>query len=64
MPADRVAALRDAFMATMKDPAFLAEADKAQLEITPISGEAVQKLVSEIYSTPPEVVKKAAELLK
>ena len=54
VPADRVAALREAFMATMKDKDFLAEADKAQLEITPISGEAVQKLVSEVYQTPPD----------
>ena len=51
-------------MDTMKDPAFLAEADKAQLEITPVSGDAVQGLVSDDLSTPPEVVKKAVELLK
>lgn len=62
--ADRVAALRDALMATMKDKEFLAEAEKAKLEITPISGAAVQKLVDEIYATPPDVVKKAANLLR
>ena len=61
---DRVAALRKAFMDTMKDKEFLAEADKAQLEITPVSGEAVQKLVAEVYQTPPAIVKKAAEILK
>jgi tripartite-type tricarboxylate transporter receptor subunit TctC len=64
VPADRVAALRAAFMATMKDKDFLAEAEKAQLEITPISGDEVQKLVDEIYRTPPAVVKKAADILK
>ena len=64
VPADRVAALRKAFMDTMKDKAFLAEADKAQLEITPVSGEEVQKLVAEVYQTPAEIVKKAAEILK
>lgn len=64
VPADRVAALRAAFMATMKDPAFVAEADKAKLEITPVSGEAVQKLVGEIYRTSPAIVKRASELLK
>jgi hypothetical protein len=48
----------------MKDKAFLAEADKAQLEITPISGEEVQKLVAEVYKTPPEIVQRAAEILK
>ena len=64
VPEDRVAALRKAFMDTMNDKAFRAEAEKAQLEITPISGEAVQKLVSDIYATPQEIVKKAAEILK
>jgi tripartite-type tricarboxylate transporter receptor subunit TctC len=63
-PADRVAALRQAFMATMKDKDFLAEAEKAQLEITPVSGQEVQKLVDDIYRTPAAVVKKAAEILK
>jgi tripartite-type tricarboxylate transporter receptor subunit TctC len=64
VPADRVAALRNAFMATMKDKAFLAEAEKAKLEITPIAGNVVQKLVDEIYATPPDIVKKAADLLR
>ncbi len=64
VPADRVAALRKAFMDTMTDKEFLAEADKAQLEITPIAGEAVQKLVAEVYQTPPAIAHKAAEALK
>jgi tripartite-type tricarboxylate transporter receptor subunit TctC len=64
VPADRVAALRSAFMGTMADREFLAEAEKAQLEITPVSGEAVQKLVGEVYRTPPEIAKKATDLLK
>jgi len=60
VPAERVAALRKAFMATLQDPQFLAEAEKLKLEITPVSGEAVQDLVAEIYRTPGEVLKKAA----
>jgi tripartite-type tricarboxylate transporter receptor subunit TctC len=64
IPADRLEALRKAFMDTMKDKEFLAEADKAQLEITPIDGAALQKLVAEVYQTPPATVQKAAELLK
>jgi tripartite-type tricarboxylate transporter receptor subunit TctC len=63
VPADRVTALRKAFMDVMKDPELLAEADKAQLEITAVSGEAIQKLVQEVYDTPAEVQKKAASLL-
>jgi tripartite-type tricarboxylate transporter receptor subunit TctC len=64
VPLARLAALRKAFMDTMKDPAFLAEAQKIKLEITPVSGEAVQKLVAEVYATPPDVVKKAAAAVK
>jgi len=52
LPADRVAALRKAFMDTMKDKDFLAEADKTQLEVNPVSGEDVDKLVKDIYATP------------
>ena len=50
-------------MDTMKDPELLAEAEKAQLEITPVSGEAIQKLVSEVYEIPAEIGQKAAALL-
>jgi len=56
--------LRAAFMATMKDPKFLAETDKLKLEINPVSGEAVQQLVAEIYRTPPEILRKAVEVQK
>jgi tripartite-type tricarboxylate transporter receptor subunit TctC len=64
VPAGRLAILRRAFMDTMRDKAFLAEADKIKLEITPVSGEAVQKLVAEIYATPPQIVKQAAQAVK
>ncbi len=64
IPQDRLEALRKAFMDTMKDPEFLVEAEKAQIEITPVSGEAIQKLIKEVYDTPKEVSEKAASLLK
>ncbi|MGH7033290.1 MAG: Bug family tripartite tricarboxylate transporter substrate binding protein [Stellaceae bacterium] len=64
LPAERVAALRKAFDDTMKDPAFVAEADKTRLEVEPVSGEEVQALVSEIYQSSPKVVKIAAEAVK
>jgi hypothetical protein len=47
----------------MKDPTFLADAEKAQLEVNPVPGEELQKLGAEIYKTPPEVAKQAAALL-
>ena len=64
VPADRIAVLRKAFMDTMSDKDFMADADKAQLEVTPIDGEAIQKLVGEIYQTPPAIAQKAAAILK
>ena len=64
VPAERVALLRKAFMDTMKDRAFLAEAEKMNLEITPVSGEKVQQLVDEVYRTPAEVLQKAREAAK
>jgi hypothetical protein len=56
--------LRQAFMATMQDKDFLAEADKTQLEVNPVSGEDVDKLVKEIYATPADIVAKAKEAAK
>ena len=64
IPPDRAASLRDAFMATMKDKDFLADTDKAQMEINPVSGDRVQALVKDIYSTPPEIAQKAASFLR
>jgi tripartite-type tricarboxylate transporter receptor subunit TctC len=63
VPADRAEALRKAFMDTMNDPEFKADADKSKLEITPVDGDDLQKLVTEVYQTPPEIAKKAAEIL-
>jgi tripartite-type tricarboxylate transporter receptor subunit TctC len=56
VPAARVQALRRAFDATMTDPAFLAEAAKLQLDVSPMTGEEVQALVGELAKTPPEIV--------
>jgi hypothetical protein len=47
VPPDRVAALRRAFDATMADPGFLAEASQIRLDVTPIGGEALQKIITE-----------------
>jgi tripartite-type tricarboxylate transporter receptor subunit TctC len=63
VPADRVAALRHAFDATMKDPAFLAEAAKTQMDISPSTGEEAQKFADMIANTPPAVIAKAKVIL-
>jgi tripartite-type tricarboxylate transporter receptor subunit TctC len=64
IPEDRVKALRDAFMATMSDPEFLAAAQQAELEITPVSGEDVAQLVAEAYKASPEIVKRISEIVQ
>jgi tripartite-type tricarboxylate transporter receptor subunit TctC len=56
VPADRVAAIRRAFDATMKDKNFLADATKLKIEVDPLSGEQVSDLVGRLYHTPSEVV--------
>ena len=64
VPKDRVEVLRKAFMETMGDKEFLAEAGKANLEIRPVSGAEVEKLVAEIYETPTAVVQRTVRLLQ
>jgi hypothetical protein len=63
LPSERAAALRTAFMDTMRDPEFLAEAARAKLEIAPVSGERVEALVREVYGTPAEIALKAGALV-
>jgi Tripartite tricarboxylate transporter family receptor len=63
IPAERVAVLRKAFMDTMKSGEFLAEAEKMQLEINPVSGEAVQKIVQEVYRTPKAIAAAVAQMV-
>jgi tripartite-type tricarboxylate transporter receptor subunit TctC len=64
IPADRLAALRSAFESTMKDAEFVAEAEKLQMEIEPLSAAQIDKLLATAYATPKPVVQQAAELLE
>jgi tripartite-type tricarboxylate transporter receptor subunit TctC len=63
VPADRVKALRAAFDATMKDANFLADAKKLNLDIDPVSGDELQKIVSDIINSPADVKKRLADVL-
>lgn len=58
-PPERVAALRKAFEATMKDPDFLAENKKLDLPVAPVHHEKLAAIVKSILSTPPDLVAKA-----
>lgn len=64
VPADRAKALQTAFMATMKDPEFLAAAKKIKLEINPISGTEIAKGIDELYGYPKEIVEAAKKALQ
>lgn len=63
VPPDRVKALRAAFVATLKDPELLGEAKKAGLDLDPIAGDELQKIVDDILATPPHVAKRLAAVL-
>ena len=63
VPQERVEALRAAFSATMKDPAFLATAAKANMDLNPVSGEELQRIVAELFATPPSAVQRLKEIL-
>jgi tripartite-type tricarboxylate transporter receptor subunit TctC len=60
---DRKQALRDAFDATMRDSEFLAEARQRGLEVNPVRGADIDKLVDELYRTPPDIVAEVRKII-
>jgi tripartite-type tricarboxylate transporter receptor subunit TctC len=64
MPKERIQILRRAFSETVKDPEFLSEAAKANLEVAPASGEEIEQLIQNMFKTDPLVVAKLKEILK
>ena len=63
IPPERAKALRDAFDATMKDPALLADSEREMLPVQPMSGAEITRFVQEVYRTPKDVAAKAAVIL-
>ena len=63
VPADRLAALRRAFDATMKDAEFVAETQKQKLSIDPITGTELGETITAVYGTPKDIVKRVADTL-
>lgn len=63
VPPERVTAIRRAFDAVMKDPEFLAEADKLKIEVDPLTGEQVAALITEIYKTPQATVDRVRDAM-
>jgi len=63
VPADRVAALRKAFVDTFRDPEIVAEAGKMKLDVDALSGEEVQAEVAKAYAMPPHIIERARQAL-
>jgi hypothetical protein len=63
VPGDRVAALRKAFDETVRDPELLAETAKSDIKLTPSSGVEVQRLIAELFETPPDIIEKTKAIL-
>jgi hypothetical protein len=63
VPADRVQAVRDAFDAVMKDPAFREEAIKAGYDLEPTPGAELQRIVARILATPRNIAEKAKPII-
>jgi tripartite-type tricarboxylate transporter receptor subunit TctC len=63
IPRDRAAALIAAFDATMKDPEYLADAKKSRIDVNPVTGAEIDKLLAELYATPKDVITKASQAI-
>jgi tripartite-type tricarboxylate transporter receptor subunit TctC len=63
VPAERVQALRDAFDATIKDPAFIEAAATARVDINPIAGVQIQKTVANVLATPKRLADRAKSII-
>jgi tripartite-type tricarboxylate transporter receptor subunit TctC len=63
VPSARVAALRQAFAETMRDPGFIADAARFQLDVDPMTGEELQSLIAELGRMPPDVVARVRGIL-
>jgi tripartite-type tricarboxylate transporter receptor subunit TctC len=63
IPAERAAALVTAFEQTMKDPEFLSEAQKLNLDVNPVGAKTIDRMLAELYATPKDVLEKAAHAI-
>jgi tripartite-type tricarboxylate transporter receptor subunit TctC len=63
VPPERLHVLRDAFDATMRDPEFLEETRRLDLEVRPVTGAEIEALVNEVLASQPDIVRRAAEAI-
>jgi tripartite-type tricarboxylate transporter receptor subunit TctC len=63
LPVERIAELRSAFMATMKDPAFLADAERMGVKLDPLPGTELQAIIQKSFAFSPQIVARAEALI-
>jgi tripartite-type tricarboxylate transporter receptor subunit TctC len=63
VPRERIEALRTAFTAAMQDKDFLADANKGNLEVRPVTGADMQKLINDVAQTQPALMQRTTQLL-
>ena len=63
VPANRVLALRQAFDATLQDPAFLADAQTQKLDVIPMTGQQIAEIIAKAYGTPSAIVKRTMQAM-
>jgi tripartite-type tricarboxylate transporter receptor subunit TctC len=63
-PAEEINILRTAFDATMTDPAFLADADRMRIAISPLGGAKVQEIIQKLYASPKTLVDRAKQVIR
>jgi tripartite-type tricarboxylate transporter receptor subunit TctC len=64
LPADKIAALRSGLNAAMKDPDLLRDAEKMQLDVEPVSGEAMQSSIAQLFGLSAAVIDRAKAIIK
>ena len=64
VPEQRVRTLQKAFISALKDPQLLAEAEKAKLEIDPVDGPGIEKMVNGLYAIEPAIINRVKQILE
>ncbi|HXV80955.1 MAG TPA: hypothetical protein VEG60_13840, partial [Candidatus Binatia bacterium] len=62
-PKERVEMLRKAFVGTLKDTEFIADAKKSRLDTDPLTGQEIEKIVAQLFKMDPALVKQLKEIL-
>ena len=63
LPPARAAILKEAFMATQRDPAYLSDAKELQVDISPLSGDDIVQVLKRLAQSPPDLIQRYKDIL-